>query len=120
MKTIKVIAFLLAISACSINRDEKIELVRAKGVPENAFWIGEADGGNWYLIEYIHDHRNNAVIKIYNDIDGSLIVSKRFILICPADNSQMFIEDLKDQISGFDGEKILLKSPNNKPACYLQ
>ncbi len=93
--------------------------MKVKGIPENAFWIGGADGGNWYLIDNVHDHRNNAIIKVYNDNDGSLIVSKRFILICPSDN-QTLIEELKEEIAGFDGEKILIKSPNGKQPCYFQ
>jgi hypothetical protein len=111
-----ILSFLLS---CSTTIDKKNEPARLKGIPENAFWIGGVDGGNWYLIDYIDDHRNNAFIKVYNDNDGSLIISKSFMLICPSDN-QTLIDDLKEQIQGFDGKKIFLKSPDEKAGCYLQ
>jgi hypothetical protein len=119
MKTLIFIAFLLATSACSSNHDGRKEPVRVKGIPEKAFWVGGADGGSWFLVEDVHSHRNNAVIKVYNDNDGSLIASKRFLLVCPSE-SQVLIEDLNNEINGFDGERILLKSPNGKEGCWLQ
>ena len=70
-------------------------------------------------MESINDHRNNASIKVYDDQDGSLIVAKQFILVCPVDN-RMLINDLKGQIDGFDGERILLISRNGKNACFLK
>ena len=119
MKNLKIIAFLLVISACSTKPDKSKEPVRRGDIPEKAFWAGGADGGNWYLVEDVHSHSNNAVIKVYNDNDGSLIVSKKFMLICQPENI-VYIEDLQKQISGFDGERILLKSPNDKETCFLQ
>lgn len=119
MKNIKILGFIFLLLSCSQAREEKVEPIHLSNIPEKAFWAGGVDGGNWYFVEYIHDHRNNAIIKIYNDNDGSLIVSKRFTLICPSDN-QTLIDDLKKQIKGFDGEKIYLKSPNEKAGCYLQ
>ena len=116
---VPIILFFAFLLSCSTIIEKKREAVRLKGIPEKVFWIGGVDGGNWYSIDYIHDHKNNAIIKIYSDSDGSLIVSKRFLLICPSDN-QMLIDDLKEQIQGFDGEKIYLKSPNEKAGCYLQ
>ena len=94
--------------------------IRLKGIPNNAFWVGGIDGGNWYLVEYVHAHKNNAYIKVYNDSDGSLIVSKRFFLICVLSGQPMFIENLQEQITGFDGEKIYLKRMPGKDSCYLQ
>ena len=119
MKILSVIVFLLTISACSIKRDDIKAPIRLSNIPEKAFWVGGTDGGNWFYVEDVHKHGNNAIIKIYNDNDGSLIVSKKFILVCPADN-QMFIEDLQKQINAFDGERILLESKNDKKACFLQ
>ena len=118
MKIIAILFFVFLLS-CSTTIEKKKETGRIKGIPEKAFWIGGVDGGNWYLVDYIHDDRNNAFIKVYNDHDGSLLVSKRFMLICPSDN-QILIGDLKEQIESFDGEKIHLKSPNRKAGCYLQ
>ena len=110
---------MLLLSACAHKRDKVIEPIRANGIPEKAFWIGSVDGGNWYLIDDEQEDRNNAIIRIYNDNDGTLIVSKRFILICPGDN-QTLMSDLKEKISGFDGERIFLISGGNKKDCYLK
>jgi hypothetical protein len=118
-RILNAIVLVAIISSCSVKQEQKNEPMRAKGIPEKAFWVGGTDDGNWYLVEDIHSHKNNATIKVYNDLDGSLIVSKRFVLVCSADN-QIWIEDLKQQINCFDGKKILLKSPNGKMPCYLQ
>lgn len=112
------IAFWLVVSSCSFNRVRIKEPVRVKGIPEKAFWVGGPDGGNWYLAEDAHD-RNNVSLKVYNDQDGGLIISKRFILVCPVDN-QMPVDDLRSQIDGFDGKRIFLRSRNGKKYCYLE
>jgi hypothetical protein len=106
----------LLITSC---RNEAKPPIRKKGIPNNAFWAGGVDGGNWYMIESVHPHKNNAVIRIYSDQDGSMIVSKKFILVCPS-GKQMWIDDLKNQITGFDGEKIYLKSMTDGSNCWLQ
>src|SRR5690349_19245620 len=106
------IAFVFTASACSLKQDKQKEPERVKGIPEKAFWVGGADGGNWYLVEDVNSHKNMASIKIYNDNNGSLITSRRFILVCHSGN-QEFINDLNMQINGFDGERILLKSSKN-------
>ena len=119
MKTLIFIASLLTLFSCSTKHDKSKQHGQLKNIPEKAFWVGGTDGGNWFLVEEVHNHKNNATIKVYNDIDGSLIISKRFLLICPIDNQQL-IDNLQEQINGFDGEKILLKSHNDKKACWLQ
>jgi len=93
--------------------------LKPKNVPSGAFWAGGVDGGNWYFVKEINTHRNNAAINVYNDQDGSLVKSKTFTLICPVEH-QLFIENLKEQISGFDGEKIHFKSKDQEKSCYLQ
>ena len=119
MKTIIIIATIFTLFSCSANHDKVKPQERPKNIPEQAFWVGGTDGGNWYVVEYVHNHKNNAIIKVYNDADGSLIASKRFVLVCPIDNQQL-IDNLQEQINAYDGEKILLRSPNNKKACWLQ
>lgn len=113
------ISILFFFSFCSDKNDTLKAPERIVGIPDQAFWIGGPDGGNWYYVEYIHPHRNNAIIKIYNDRDGELIVSKRFILICPEDSPSL-IDSLQKQINAFDGDKILLYAPPGKSACFLQ
>jgi hypothetical protein len=109
---------ILIISSCS-NKNNTEKPARVNSIPEKAFWVGGRDGGNWYLVDYIHPHRNNADIKVYNDDDGSLIISKRFILTCPTDN-QVLIGNLTEQINAFDGKIIYLKSAAGKKGCFLQ
>lgn len=117
--TLFFISILFFFFSCSDKNDTSKVPERVDGIPEKAFWIGGPDGGNWYYIESIHPHRSNAIIKIYNDIDGKLIVSKMFILICPEDNPS-FIDSLQKQINAFDGERILFHASPGKSACYLQ
>lgn len=53
-------------------------------------------------------------MSVYNDQDGSLMISGKFMLVCPVDSMQL-IKNLQEEISAFDGEKIYLTS-----SCYLQ
>ena len=100
-------------SSCYENKQkEKVEKI--VNLPESAFWIGTKKKGNWYNIESIHPHRNNAVISIYSGEKKELIVKKRFFKICPSTNLK-FIEDLKSEIDFYDGKRIQLKDN-----CYLQ
>lgn len=119
MRLFTIATFLLIfLPSCLYKRQEEITPVKAKGIPEKAFWVGGLDGGNWYLVDFIHPHKNGAQIRVYNDHDGSLIISKRFSLACPVDNL-IWIENLEEQINSFDGEKIYLKPTNGKMSCYL-
>lgn len=87
---------------------------RVGGIPEDAFLAGKENKLNWFLINSIHNHKNNAQISIYDYDSGELILNKKFLKICPIDELK-FIEDLKKEIDFYDGEKIQLKDN-----CYLQ
>ena len=87
---------------------------RVGGIPKNAFFAEKEDNRNWFLINSIHNHKNNAQISIYDYETGELILNKRFLKICPIDELK-FIENLKKEIDFYDGEKIQLKDN-----CYLQ
>ncbi|GAA4952726.1 hypothetical protein GCM10023314_27830 [Algibacter agarivorans] len=87
---------------------------RVGGIPYNAFFAEKENNSNWFLINSIHNHKNNAQISIYDYETGELILNKRFFKICPIDELKL-IEDLKREIEFFDGEKIQLKDN-----CYLQ
>ena len=93
--------------------------LKPKNVPAGAFWAGGVDGGNWFVVKQINNLRNEASIEVYNDQDGSLLLSKSFILTCPTDN-QILIDSLKEQINFFDGTKIFLTSDLKRSPCYLQ
>lgn len=115
---IGLILVLLSVS-CSYKKGREMVPHRPAGVPEGAFWIPGNNNGNWYKVDYIHDHRNNASIKIFSGRDGTLIVSKHFFLSCRID-SQEWIGNLEEQISSFDGQRIYLKSVDGKEPCYLR
>ena len=104
-----VVAVLLCFNVSCNSKTGYLKTTRPTNVPENAFWRGGADGGNWYLVHYINDHRNAAKISIYNDQDGSLIVTKTFFKACPTSQLEL-IKNLPDEKAGFDGDKILLNS----------
>jgi hypothetical protein len=91
--------------------------LRPTNVPKEAFWAGGVDGGNWYVVIGISPDRHRTTLGIYNDQDGSLIISKSFQLVCSSGHSTS-ITNLKAQISGFDGEKVLLRVPGEY--CYLK
>lgn len=116
----KIILILLIITtSCNVNNQKVDEPKKLKSIPEKAFWAGGVDGGNWYFVEYIHPHKNSAKISIYNDQNGELIVSKKFILVCKS-QSLTFIKNLETQINSFDGNRIYLTAENDKQNCYLQ
>ena len=92
--------------------------IKPDRIPDNAFWVGGLDGGNWYSVKHINMHANIAAISIYQE-NGDLIISKKFFVMCFEDN-QTFITDLKNQIEAFDGNKILLKPKSNKKSCWMQ
>lgn len=76
---------------------------RVGGIPEDAFLAGKENKLNWFLINSIHNHKNNAQISIYDYDSGELILNKRFLKVCPIDELK-FIEDLKKEIDFYDGE----------------
>jgi hypothetical protein len=81
-------------------------------IPKTAFWIEKSGNGNWFNVDWMHNHKNNAIISIY-DKSGELIIKGKFMKICPT-NELKFIEDLKKEIDFYDGKDIQLKDN-----CYL-
>jgi hypothetical protein len=87
-------------------------LMKLTNIPKTAFWIEKNGSGFWYNVDFIHSHKNNARISIFDKF-GDLIAKGKFILVCPTDEIE-FIDDLEKQIDFYDGENIQLKSN-----CYL-
>ena len=93
---------------------EKIqEVVQLEKLHKEGFWIKQDNSGYWYHVEWVHNHRNNAKIGIYNK-EGKLVVKGGFMMICNNDSFTL-IEDLEQQIVYFDGKKIQIKNSS----CYL-
>ncbi len=93
-------------------RKELDSLVQLSRIPKSAFWIENNGKGNWFNIDWMHNHKNNAIISIY-DKSGKLIFKNKFIKVCPVDEPK-FIKDLRKEIDFYDGENIQLKDD-----CYL-
>jgi len=109
--------FFFALASCGHKSKQRVP---PKELPEEVFWIGDKQGGYWYLVHQVHPHRNNAYITIYNDRDGKLVISKKFILYCTISENYNLIEDIKSQILGFDGKTIKFKSSDGKSVCVLK
>jgi len=104
----KTLSLLISISLfTSCNTNSTTEPERVNGIPDDAFWVGGADGGQWYVIKGIEKESLTADISIYNDNTGDLEVDRRFTLSC--NSAYAFnIENLKNEINAFDGETIIL------------
>jgi hypothetical protein len=113
----KLLVFCLLFGCVSKGKNQ-FEKIKPKNVPDSSFWVGGVDGGNWYDVKYVHNHRNMARIAVYNDQNGELITDTKFILVCDSAR-YTFISDLKKQISSFDGEKIYF-TKSDSVDCYLQ
>jgi len=87
-------------------------LMKLTNIPKSAFWIEKNGNGFWYNVDFMHSHKNNARISIFDKF-GELITDGKFILVCPTDEIE-FMDDLEKQIDFYDGENIQLKSN-----CYL-
>lgn len=96
------------------DRTEKIpvELKGTERIPKTAFWIESKGNGNWFNVDWMHNHKNNATISIFDSF-GNLITKGHFFIVCPSDELE-FMDDLETQIDFYDGQNIQLKSN-----CYL-
>lgn len=96
------------------------EPTRIKGIPENTFWVGGQDGGQWFEIKEIDKESLTADIAIYNENTGDLDADRQFKLKCNS-KSQFNLDNLKNEINGFDGQRILLKQLDKEDRnCFLE
>ena len=87
-------------------------IIKLSNIPKTAFWIENNGNGNWYNIDRMHNHKNNATISIFDSF-GNLITKGHFFIVCPSDELE-FMDDLETQIDFYDGQNIQLKSN-----CYV-
>ena len=95
---------------------------RVKGVPAQAFWAGGPDGGNWYVITRADSIRRQAVIQVYHDGTGELLVSRTFLMDCINEKGVDW-QNLQNQINFFDGNSVVLMIKGKFKSgkyCYLK
>jgi hypothetical protein len=105
--------FSLLLASCN-SKVEPVKPVREVWLPEGAFWVADAEDGNWFKIEELHSDKNNARISIFSGRNGVRLASKTFYLKCSKDN-QAAIQDLETEIKSYADSKIYLKS-----GCWLE
>lgn len=118
MKSLNLIVLIYLFFSCSNKRTEAFAQMRPSTISDSAFYVEGGKGGYWYTVHNMNGHQNKAEISVFDGKTGRLIVKKEFTMMCRNDN-MYFIDDLKKQIQDFDGEKIYLKSPNEKEGCSL-
>jgi len=94
---------------------------KAAGIPENAFWVGGSDGGQWYVVDSVNKVAKTAVFKIYDDYSGRLVVNKRFQLNCSGSPAELNWDKLDTEILTWDGRRIILQLINDqKQYCSFE
>lgn len=91
---------------------------RLANVPEQAEWVGGADGGSWYQIAKVVS-KNTFRVKVYNESNGELGIDTTFILNPDCSFKEIDSALLVKSINGYDGEKILLTLPEKGKRCFL-
>jgi len=114
-----VFSLILVLARCSDRQDIGQKPEKINGIPTQAFWVGGQDGGTWFVIDSVDSKTRRIVARVYNDQTGDLIANKEYNLTC----SSVIINwtDLKQQIKGYDGNKILLTANSkDKINCYFE
>ena len=116
--TVSILIIIVLWTSCSTA--DKTEPKKIEGIPENAFWVGGQDGGQWYEIKKIDGKSLTADIVIYNDNTGDLETDRQFKLNCDS-GTRFNLDNLKNKISGFDGQRIILKHLDKEDKnCFLE
>lgn len=111
-----IISLGITFSMCNPDR-RKVE--RHSNIPEHAVWYGGIDGGVWITVSE-YDSINTFAIKVYNENDGSLWNSGLYRLNKECSKEKLGYEEIRKQIEGYDGERILLRKINNGKYCSLE
>lgn len=118
MKLLPILFFVLSFSCSNEQRSIQPE-VRNTRIPDDAFFVKGINTGYWCKVN-IHYHGNNALLSVYSSADGKLLMVKRFFITCKMEGNPIWMEDLKEQIEYFDGEKFHLRRPKGKDSCWMQ
>lgn len=92
--------------------DNKIHTVPKKPseVPNEAVWVGGADGGVWVEVGKLESRR--AHLKIFEDFKGAVLADGWFVFSsgCAIDD----INKMKRAFGAYDGERIILRKDRIK------
>ncbi|MEJ0105419.1 MAG: hypothetical protein WDO19_23935 [Bacteroidota bacterium] len=91
---------------------------RPANIPQQAEWVGGADGGNWYQVTKVIS-KNAFKIKIYNDGNGELEIDTTFILNSDCAFREIDSLTLTKRFNFFDGKEIELLWPEKGKRCSL-
>ncbi|MFN8296123.1 MAG: hypothetical protein U0T69_07995 [Chitinophagales bacterium] len=122
----KVISYLLIILlfTCiySCNTQHNSSPKKPKSVPNNAFWIGGEDGGNWYSIVSIDSTTETVHFIVYNDYTGEIELNKNLNLNCSSSKEvPIRWQNIESYIDCFDGKRIILNQISlDKSWCYFE
>ena len=79
---------------------------RLDNVPKTATWIGGVDGGFWYDIVSVNEKKKTYRFRIFNDIDGKLVIYADFKKDSLCDREYPLDKGILQKINYFDYEKI--------------
>ena len=115
-----IVLLIVIVTSCASKQEGKSVVSKSTNIPKDAFFVkGKNNDGYWCQAD-VHDHKNNAFLKIYDGVTGALLQSKRFSVICKLEGNPLWINDLKTQIDYFDGAEFHLKRLPGQDSCWLQ
>lgn len=114
MKNIFIFLIFSLLLVCCNSKIENEKPVREISLPKDAFFVGNSDSENWFIIEERNNHKMTFKISIYSGKNGVRLVSKKFTLEC-SEYDNNFIKNLESKIESYDGSKIYLKN-----GCWLK
>ena len=93
---------------------------RVGEIPQDAFWVGGFDGGQWYLVDSINKIARTIHFIIYNDYNGDIVADKIYKLHCD-NNQEVKWDNIQVQINCFDGVRIILTTINiDGKYCFFE
>lgn len=92
---------------------------RKSNVPNEAQWYGGKDGGAWILINST-DFSNQYEVVVYFDSDGSIWSNGLYKVCRYCQEDSMKVEEIRNNISTFDGESVILKTIKKGKYCTLE
>ena len=121
MKTIKFKLILLT-SVVLLSCNSSVPLPapsKVAGVPKKAIWYGGSDGGCWIEVAGVIDNKLYQ-LNFFNDFTGEKQDSGVFRLCDNCSSITLDSVALVKQISGYDGQSVILSITKNDKNCFLE